>query len=647
MNVTRSIERRAREESARSALLFEGGVWSYGALDAAAGRCAAGLRELGVERGARVGLLLPNVPEFAIAYLGVQKLGAITVAVNPSLSAAEAGTLFRDSGARVVIAGGELRGRLPDGELPDLGTVVVTGRAESARPADLSWDELLAGGPADVPGLEMDPDDPAAIVYTSGTTGRPKGAVLSHGNVTSNVEAKRRHLGLHAEDRLILFLPLYHCFGQNAVLLSGLHAGATVILHRRFDPERVLSSVAVHRVTRFFGVPTTYRILLERATPEELATVTYYFSAAASLPRDLEDRWRERFGRPIHQGYGLTETSPFASYNHDREHRPGSIGTPIDGVEMKVVDVSDGRDLPAGEVGEILVRGSNVMSGYWNRPEETAEALRGGWFHTGDLGWRDADGYFHLHDRLKDLVNVGGQKVFPAEVEACLRSHPAVAEAAVYGAPDPVLGERVCAAVVLRAQTPAHPVPTDELLALCRERLAGFKVPTEIERVDEIPRNPTGKVLKRVLRERHAAAARQRPGQEPAGQEPAGGSAAARPSGDALRGWLGEWLESRAGLAPGSLAPGLSFFDHGLTSALAVQLAGDLSSWTGLRLPATLLWSAPTPDALIERLAPEPEGAVPSGAPTPDADDPVHRSEEELVRLLADEIAAARQERSE
>ena len=307
---------------------------------------------------------------------------------------------------------------------------------------------------------------------------------------------------------MLLAVPLFHCFGQNALLNAGLNVGAALILQTRFDLNESKRLIAEQRVTKLMGVPTTFQLLWECCEPADLATVNYCFSAAATLPMPLSERWRQKFGMPIYEGYGLTETAPFASYNHRLAFKPGSIGTPVDLVEMRIVDPETGRPCPPNTPGEIVVRGPNIMLGYWNRPEETAEAIRDGWFHSGDIGKMDDDGYFYIVDRVKDMISVGGMKVFPAEVERVLLDYPAVAEAAVVGFADPVFGEKVAAFVVPSSDS-KPPSGESEKLALdvhelavhCRANLADFKLPKQYIIIEQLPRNPTGKVLKTKLRE--------------------------------------------------------------------------------------------------------------------------------------------------
>jgi long-chain acyl-CoA synthetase len=551
MNIASQVAVRRRLDPDRIAILFEGASYSYAELDRRAAGAALELCRLGIGRGDRVALCLPNTPEFIVWYLGALRIGAIAVTINPGLTEDEARVLLADCGARVVLR----ETRMPE----------------------------AAEGPID----DLPFEAPAVIVYTSGTTGTPKGATLSHGNVLFVAESKRHYLGITGDDRMLLFLPLFHCFGQNAVLNAAFAAGATVVLQRSFEAEGVLTAIAEHSVTMLCGVPTHFIVLCDRATPEEMRPVRYCMSAAAPLPLEIERRWRQQFGIPIHQGYGLTESSPFASYNHETAYREGSIGTAIEGVEMAVVDVDSGRLLDTGEKGEIVVRGPNVMLGYWQRPEETRKAITDGWLHTGDIGRMDSDGYFYVEDRLKDMAIVGGFNVYPAEVEDVLYRHPAVAEVAVYGVPDPVMGERVRAAVVLREGSRPD---AEALLACCRKHLADYKLPSDFEFVAELPKGRTGKLLKRVLRDRY------RPHAKP---EAAGVRSAAELE-RRIVGWMVDHVSTGM-----SVDASETFADCGFTSLLAVELAGELSRWLGRAVNPTITWSYPTAAALARHLMPE------------------------------------------
>jgi long-chain acyl-CoA synthetase len=579
MNVAEHIERGARDYPERPALLFEGRPMSYRECHQLSSQAAGAFRSAGVAKGDRVALFLPNVPEFVVAYLGVLKLGAIAVSMNAGLKNDETGFVLSDCEPKVVVTTPELRGRLPH---QAAGRVYTTGG---------DFEEVL-GASAAVPAAKtMAPSDPAAIVYTSGTNGRPKGATLSHVNIVRNIDAKVRYLGIRPEDRALLFLPLYHCFGQNAVLNAVLQAGATVVLQQRFDFDRIMASIAHDGVTMFFGVPASYILLLDKVSSGDMAAVRYYFSAAAPLPVEIEERWTKKFSAPIFQGYGLSETSPFASYNHPREHRPGSIGTPIEGVEMKIVDPQTGREAAPGEKGEIVIRGHNVMLGYWNRPEDTARAIRDGWFHTGDIGHIDDRGYFFIEDRLSDVIISGGVNIYPAEIENVLAAHPAIAEAAVYGIPELLLGEQVCADVVLK---PGAKVTETEIRAFCRTRLADVKSPAVVNFTTDIPRGATGKILKRVLRERARTG-------EPA--TPAKKSNASR---NDVRRWIHTWL--LANLDAGAnlhFDSRTAFADLGMDSILAVRLARELGDWLGRPVEVTAAWSFPSEEAMAEHVARE------------------------------------------
>ncbi len=493
MNITHHIERASKLFPGKTALIFEDRSFTYQQLNLMVNRMANGLKELGVKKGDRVALFLPNIPEFIISYLGTLKLGAIAVSLNVMLKSSEVRFILNDCTAKVLITTEELSQQLPETDVPELKHILI---AEGKASKQSSLDYLIAKAASTFSAMEMDFNDPAAIVYTSGTTGFPKGATLSHRNIISNMLAQNRCCAMKPEDRLLLFLPLFHCFGQNAILNAGLSVGATIVLQRRFKPEQVLNAIATEKITMFFGVPTVFIRLLNLNAPI-LNNVRYFFSAAAPMPMEIAQRWQQKYGILIHEGYGLTETSPCACYNHNSNYKFGSIGTPIGNVEIQIVDV-EGKELPPGEIGEIAIKGPNVMLGYWNRPLETAKVLKNGWFHTGDIGSMDKDGYFYIVDRVKDMINVSGFKVYPAEVENVLYQHPRVAEAAVYGVPDPLKGETVNANIVLKF---GCTITEAEIAAFCAERIATYKVPKCFKFVDAIPKNPTGKVLKRILRE--------------------------------------------------------------------------------------------------------------------------------------------------
>jgi long-chain acyl-CoA synthetase len=322
--------------------------------------------------------------------------------------------------------------------------------------------------------------------------------MLSHANIVSNCYSYKLNLNWRPDDRILCVLPLFHVFGQNVLMNSSVLIGSCLYLHERFVPDEVIAAVPEHRITIFFGVPTMFIYLINdpRVTRETFGSLRISFSGAASMPLEIAQRWAATVGQPILEGYGLTECSPFATFNHELEHRPGSVGTPIENVEVKIFDPDD-REVPVGGLGEICIKGPNVMLGYFGRPEETAQALRSGWLHTGDIGKVDDDGYLYIIDRLKDMISVGGFKVYPREVEEVLFAQPEVKEAAVVGQADPLYGEIVKAYVVLRDGADSSP---DQLIAACRARIATYKVPRQLEIVPALPKSPTGKILKRELR---------------------------------------------------------------------------------------------------------------------------------------------------
>ena len=491
MNITHHVERGHLLFPDKIALIFEDKSLTYKQLNLLANRVANGLRGLGVKKGDRVALFLPNIPEFIISYLGILKIGAIVVSVNVMLKSTEVSYILNDCAAKVVITTETQSEQVLEADLPELQHILIV---EGTASKGISLTQLIENASGEGCAVQMDRHAPACIVYTSGTTGFPKGATLSHGNVISNMYSHNRCCGMRPDDRLLLYLPLFHCFGQNAILNAGLNVCATIILQRRFKLEQVLDTIATEKVTMFFGVPTIYLNLLNTSF-SHFQSIRYYFSAAAPMPVEVAKIWQEKYGLVIHEGYGLTETSPCSCYNHDLKYKFGSIGMPIENVEMKIVD-GDGHQVEPGELGEIVIKGPNVMLGYWNRPFETAQIIKNGWFHTGDIGRMDSDGFFYIVDRLKDMVNISGFKVYPTEVENVIYQHPAVAECAVYGVPDALKGEIVKANIVLKA---GHAVTEEQIIEFCSRRIAIYKVPHVIQFVDSLPKNPTGKVLKRFL----------------------------------------------------------------------------------------------------------------------------------------------------
>jgi len=464
---------------------------TYAELDERSARLAALLRERGMEQGDRVGVMLPNVLEFPIAYYGVLRAGGVVVPMNVLLKRREIAFYLQDSGARTLLAWHGFAAEAHDGAA-DAGVELI-----EVEPG--SFAELLSERePLDAL-AETDEEDTAVILYTSGTTGKPKGAELTHFNLSRNSDiASRTTCEIQRGDVVLGALPLFHSFGQTVSMNASLRVGATLTLLPKFDPSDALAIMQRDRVTHFYGVPTMYGALLHHPEREsyDTSTLRTCITGGASMPVEVLRGFEEAFGCEVLEGYGLSETSPVASSNHPgRPRKPGSIGTPLEEVEMKVVDESD-REVPQGEVGEIVIRGHNVMKGYWQRPEATEEAMRGGWFHSGDMARVDEDGYFFIVDRKKDMIIRGGYNVYPREVEEVLYEHPKIREAAVVGVPDREWGEEIGAAVVLHEGEEMAP---EEVSAYVKERIAAYKYPRVVWFLDDLPKGPTGKILKREL----------------------------------------------------------------------------------------------------------------------------------------------------
>ncbi len=505
MNLVSHIEAVANNDKEAIAVETESNKISYMELNVRSCKVSNWLCKHGIKRGDRVAIMLPNGIEFIEIYMGILKVGAIVVSLNPCLTKCELQDILHDCNASFLFISDDSNSIDPSGERNssalklEVHVRLVTNGYSVDSELQLNTSEM-----SDIfKTTEMASDEPAVIVYTSGTMGRMKGVTLSHRNILLNINAKKKLLKLDSTDRLILFLPLFHCFGQNAIMNSAFAVGATLILHRFFSPSVIIDSIKRDRVTRFFATPTIYRIICSVASKDDFGDLKFFFSAAAPLSLELEDAWYCKFGYHIYQGYGLTETSPFSSYNHFSHYKKSSIGTPIDGVEMKIVDMYNGTDLPSGGLGEICIRGHNVMLGYWENYDATKEVIRNGWLHTGDIGKMDQDGYFYYIDRLKDMIIIDGLKVYPAEVELAILSHPKVFDVAVYGVPDHWLGEKVHASVIL--EDGLH-LSVSDLLSYLRIRIANYKLPLHIDFVPTLPKTPSGKVLKRELRNNYLTA---------------------------------------------------------------------------------------------------------------------------------------------
>jgi long-chain acyl-CoA synthetase len=481
----------AESHGERTAIKLDDLEVSYERLNEWSARAAALLGEKGVGPGDRVGIMLPNVPQFAVAYYGVLRAGGVVVPMNPLLKGREVSFYLSDPDAKVVIAWHEFADPAQQG--------AEEAGAEAIIVEPGAFEELLGGIGPQFAVADRKPSDTAVILYTSGTTGTPKGAELTHSNLLHNGDVITRIASIGADDVLLGALPLFHAFGQTCALNGAMANGATLSMIPRFDPGKALEIIERDEVTIFEGVPTMFTAMLHNSDREryDVSSLRLCISGGAAMPVEVMRGFEQVFGCKVLEGYGLSETSPVASFNHpDRERKPGTIGQPVEGVEMKVVDDQD-NEVEQGEVGEIVIRGKNVMKGYWRKPDATAEAIRDGWFHTGDMGRVDGEGYFSIVDRKKELIIRGGYNIYPREIEEVLYEHPAVKEAAVVGTPDEKMGEEVGAAVVLKQ---GEELSEDELRDYIKKQVAAYKYPRRIWFVDELPKGPTGKILKREIK---------------------------------------------------------------------------------------------------------------------------------------------------
>jgi len=490
----------AAEFCDRTAVIYADREHTYRELDGLIRGFAAGLRSrFGLAPGDRVALLMPNCLHSIVCYLGAIRAGAIALPVNIRLKADEMRFILDDAGAKAAVVHGNLWPTVREA-IRDLDSLDHVIGVELADDGVIPVDEVLRTT-GDVPATEAEPDDVAAIIYTSGTTGRPKGAMITHGNVLFNVKATIRGHGFRPEDRHILVVPLFHVTGVNTIMPTAFHQGASVVVTSAISSREILALIERHRATTFFGVPTTMILLAQTRGIDEydVSSLRLLAYSGAPMPVRTIHELRALFpGVKLHNFFGLTETTSCTTVlpDHQALLRPESIGRPVSELELKVVD-ADGRGLPPGQVGELLVKGASVVKGYYNRPEATAEAIVDGWLHTGDTAYIDDEGYVFLQGRTKELIIVGGENVYPVEVENVLTRHPAVAEAAVVGEPHSVFGEIVKAVVVLQPDAAAD---ERELKRHCAQHLASYKVPQLWEFRDALPRNPSGKVVKRELR---------------------------------------------------------------------------------------------------------------------------------------------------
>jgi long-chain acyl-CoA synthetase len=494
-NLAAILTETAERHGDRPALKLDDAVVTYAQLDEGSARVAGLLKAKGLEPGDRVGIMLPNVPYFGLVYYGILRAGGVVVPMNVLLKGREVAFYLEDPGARLLFAWHDF------GEAAKEGAEKAGAEAILVKPGE--FEQLLAGAEPERELAERAGDDTAVLLYTSGTTGTPKGAELTHDNLRTNARIAAEQLAEATEEDVLLgALPLFHSFGQTCGLNASVSVGATLTMIPRFDPGKALEIIERDKVTIFEGVPTMYHAMLgsDKRESADVSSLRTCMSGGSAMPVEVMRGFEEAFGCVVMEGYGLSETSPVASFNHpNRERKPGSIGTPIEGVEMKLVD-DEGNDVEGtgdDAVGEIAIRGHNIMKGYWGREDATREVLDDdGWFRTGDMAKRDEDGYFFIVDRKKDMIIRGGYNVYPREIEEILYEHPAVSEAAVVGVPDESMGEEVGAAIVLKE---GEETDAEEIKGYVKERVANYKYPRKIWFLEELPKGPTGKILKREI----------------------------------------------------------------------------------------------------------------------------------------------------
>ena len=532
LSVPELVEASVRRWPDRTAIIYYGAKWSFAELWRQSERIAAALAHEGVGAGDRVALYLPNCPAYPIAFFAALRLGATVAQVSPLYLGQDLSRLLKDSAPKAlvtleilypnlakvrsecpvpVVFVARLREFYPWHLRPFVNTVLRRQKHPTDFPTDpwvRPWKTALAT-PETVPLAKVDPrTTPAVLQYTGGTTGRPKAAVLTHRNLVANVlQGNAWNIRLEPGTEVVMAaIPLFHIYGLTVSLLMGLAAGGTVVLQTRPEIRELLKLIDRYQPTQFPGVPALYQAFIRQPdiAKHRIRSIRYCVSGSAPLPGEVQKRFEELTGANLVEGYGLSETSPITHVNPlGGGRRLGSIGVPVPETDHRVVDLETGtRVLPVGEVGELAVRGPQVMSGYYHQPEETAQALKDGWFQTGDVARIDPDGFVYIVDRKKDMVNVGGMKVYPREVEEVLFQHPAVADVAVVGGPDPEVGEAVVAFVVRK---PGASVTPEALIAFVRERIAHYKAPRRVEFREQLPRSGVQKVLRRVLREEAAA----------------------------------------------------------------------------------------------------------------------------------------------
>lgn len=509
MNLLKALQNSALNTPQMTSIHFQGRDYSYEEVNQHVQKLASSLQKLGIQKGDNIALILGNTPHFVISMYACFHAGVTVVPINPIYTPAEISYIVNNADVKAIITLDvlfPLMEKLSD-SLSNIEHVIlcetsaekVNTATSSLKDKCYSFMELVISGNCSSKAVEVQNDETAVILYTSGTTGKPKGAMLTHENLYSNARDVATFLNFKNGEKILVCLPMFHVFALTVCVNAPIVSSSTMVIQAKFSPKEVFELIENNGITIFAGVPTMYNFIYQYSEgfPEIWKNVRTCVSGGASLPVSLLENFEKKFSVTISEGYGLSEASPVTNFNPiDRPRKAGSIGTSINNVETKIVNVL-GEEVATGEVGELIIRGPNVMKGYYGMPEETENTIRNGWLYTGDLARADEDGYFYIVDRKKDLVIVGGYNVYPREVEEVLYQHPGIVEAAVAGVPDPEQGESVRAFVVLKDKS----LTEQDILDYCKERLAKYKLPKEVIFLDELPKNTTGKILRMALRE--------------------------------------------------------------------------------------------------------------------------------------------------
>ena len=500
MNLPMRLAEIARVSPDQEAIVFQGRRMTYAQLDTRVNQLASGLQQIGINPGDRVLMALGNCPEFVIAYYAIIRMKGVVVPISPKYTNNEIGVIIKDCLPAAVITCPELQSTfaiISENIAIPCGIIVNSG--DLVNESFMSLDQVCGKGALVFSETKYDREDLAEILYTAGTSGKPKGAMLTNFNLYSNALTFSQLCSMGPSDRALLTAPAYHAGAQTCIMNNSIVAGATLVIQEGWrGAEELLTIMEEEKVTFFFGTPTMYRFLIDNPNLEkyDVSSLRIVFTGAATMPADLYEAFKAKMNMPLTEGYGLAETSPVVTVNFiEKSGKQGSIGVPIPGVEVKIFDY-EGREVPQGQVGEIVVRGPNVMLGYFNRDEETRWALRNAWFHTGDLAYADQDGYLYIVDRKKDLIIRGGVNINPREVEEVLYTHPKIFDVAVVGVPDAVMGEEILAFVMVRE---GQTLDDEDLKEFCRGQMADYKIPRYTRFVGNLPKTASGKLMRKEM----------------------------------------------------------------------------------------------------------------------------------------------------